>query len=318
MPKNCDACPLSLKSLSRALECRWVRWTGVAVAAAVVGLQVVSLAKRMKQKKLLASFDKKDVVYFLHFPRSTTMNHVSPPCMKLDVFLRLAKIPHVSISTFDASLSPSGRLPCIVYNGEVVCDSEVIINFLLKKQPERCKALLEGLTPEQQGKGTMIRRVCESSLMVLGERFFFVDNADVLKGLYVTEFKVHPLLAAFFVKSMRRDIIQWLNAHGNGDVPDEQCSIDAVNDVKALNHLLSQHQFAVSDRPSVYDGALYAVVNFLVVQAQSGCKGKVYEVLKSECPAIQNYNDRMQSLLYGDLKAITSDGKSTHEFYLSN
>jgi glutathione S-transferase len=314
--KTSDACPLSLKALSRALECRWVRWAGIAVAAAIVGLQTVSVFKSLKRKKLLASFDKKDVVYFLHFPRCLTMNHVSPPCMKLDVFLRLTKIPHVSITTFDSALSPTGRLPCIVYNGEVVCDSEVIINFLLKKQPERCKALLEGLTPEQHVQGTLIRRTAELSLNILGERFFFVDNADVATRHYIQDFKVPPLFAKIFIRNFRRGIIQWLNAHGNGDVPDEQCSIDSVNDVKALEVLLTQHTFAVADRPTLYDASLYGTLNFVLSQARVGSRGALYDYLRQSKPILA-YADRMNTALYQDLKEICSDGATTHEFFVS-
>lgn len=62
------------------------------------------------------------------------MFSLSCPCMSVELFLRINKIPFEEVIVIDADeVSPTGRLPMIEYNGEVITDSWYIMDFLEKK-----------------------------------------------------------------------------------------------------------------------------------------------------------------------------------------
>jgi glutathione S-transferase len=53
--------------------------------------------------------------------------------LKVFAFLRLTKLPFVHEHIFDASSAPRAQLPYIVDDGQVIGDSETIIDYLIPK-----------------------------------------------------------------------------------------------------------------------------------------------------------------------------------------
>ena len=74
-------------------------------------------------------------------PRGTVLLHQfrpwrtivspSPPCLKLETFLRMAKIPYKN--DYSLTMSSKGKMPWIEYNGQSVSDSNFCIRFLTKE-----------------------------------------------------------------------------------------------------------------------------------------------------------------------------------------
>jgi glutathione S-transferase len=54
----------------------------------------------------------------------------SPYCMKVENYLRIAKIPYEKKLTVDLKSAPKKRLPYIIHNGNKIADSQVIIPYL--------------------------------------------------------------------------------------------------------------------------------------------------------------------------------------------
>lgn len=61
---------------------------------------------------------------------------ISPPCMKLETWLRMAKLPYqaVIVTAQDFAIAPKGKIPFINYQGKLFGDSTLIIEML--KQAE--------------------------------------------------------------------------------------------------------------------------------------------------------------------------------------
>ena len=72
---------------------------------------------------VLHQFSRKD--YF--WPRVITG---SPPCLKLETFLRMAKLPYEN--DFSFTFSKKGKMPWIEFNGQEVADSNFCVRFLQK------------------------------------------------------------------------------------------------------------------------------------------------------------------------------------------
>ncbi|MEQ9369404.1 MAG: glutathione S-transferase N-terminal domain-containing protein [Coleofasciculus chthonoplastes F3-SA18-01] len=61
---------------------------------------------------------------------------ISPPCMKLETWLRMANLPYqtVIVTAQDFAIAPKGKIPFISYKGKLFGDSTLIIEML--KQAE--------------------------------------------------------------------------------------------------------------------------------------------------------------------------------------
>lgn len=90
-------------------------------------------------------------------PHSTVVN-LSPPCLKLETFLRMAKIPYECDYSFKAS--SKGKIPWIEFNGTPVADSNFCIEFLSKE----FKVDVDShLTDEERGLATAMLIMLEEN-----------------------------------------------------------------------------------------------------------------------------------------------------------
>ena len=95
--------------------------------AAVAFLIIYFLAKRFQGR------DKKrptrpGTVVLHQFPPSELTVSGSPPCLKLETFLRMTKIPYEN--EYGLKFSKKGKVPWIEFNGQEIADSNFCIQFL--------------------------------------------------------------------------------------------------------------------------------------------------------------------------------------------
>ena len=306
-------CPLAWHNISKSFHCKYVQ-AGLALGAVgYLGMKLKAMRTKAALKAEQRKF-KENVVYLYAFPRCATVNQFSPACQKLECFLRLAKIPYVAIPTMDTSVSPSDRVPCIVYNGQTMTDSQIIIEFLTKE----FNIMLDAdLTHEQQRDSFALRRIVEMSGWVSNERAFIVDHPEVLRKILKVDFKTPSIMVGFIAGGIRKDIIKYLNIHGNGDLPDEFYREEFLRDIKAVESYLQKAKgFAVSDKPSTIDAILFGFLESLFLEAAAGvtCEAIQYAVNST---TIADYYNRMKTLVFPDFAEITKDGsqKGPQEFF---
>lgn len=90
---------------------------------------VYRLVREAQRNAFFRSLEK-DVVHLFMTPRWSHGPNPFAYCVKIETFLRLAKIPYVVHFTNDSTLSPNGKLPFIVHNGLKFTDSEFIMQYL--------------------------------------------------------------------------------------------------------------------------------------------------------------------------------------------
>uniref|UniRef100_A0A914XXT9 Uncharacterized protein n=1 Tax=Panagrolaimus superbus TaxID=310955 RepID=A0A914XXT9_9BILA len=74
----------------------------------------------------------KDVVYLVQIPRAGAIPSVSPYCLKLETWLRMANIPYRNISNEFSHVSHKGQVPFVELNGRQYADTNHIITDLTK------------------------------------------------------------------------------------------------------------------------------------------------------------------------------------------
>ncbi|RNF02793.1 uncharacterized protein Tco025E_08329 [Trypanosoma conorhini] len=262
------------------------------------------LSHRLRARMLvnLNKLEKDMVHLFLHHRWSHGPN-LFPQCVKLETFLRLAKIPYTAHFTSDASLSPTGRLPFIVYNGTVIGDAELCIKFL----NETFKVgMNDGLTPEDHAIGHITRRMVETSLNYGLHRSILVDRPELMQQMFVKEYLVHPRPARRLVNSMRRQVIKALTAVGYNTLSKEQYPQEFLHEVQSLETLLSEKPFLLGDKPTSYDCTVYG---WMHVAREMGPHGPAIRYLRKS-KVLNDYLLRMKKLAFPDIHELGTSAES--------
>ncbi|XP_020623533.1 failed axon connections homolog [Orbicella faveolata] len=107
------------------------RLIGVVVSACVsifllLVVQAILVFRKLKPKS--SRKGRNGTVVLHQMPPNNRVLNVSPPCLKLEAYLRMNNIPYESDYSFN--MSSKGKVPWIEYNGKSVADSNFIIRFL--------------------------------------------------------------------------------------------------------------------------------------------------------------------------------------------
>lgn len=104
-----------------------VLYTGIASAAFVVIYLLVNRFKKEQNSKK----PKPGTVILHRFPPTDLVASASPPCLKLETFLRMTRIPYEK--EYGLKFSKKGKMPWIEFNGQEIADSNFCIQFLKRE-----------------------------------------------------------------------------------------------------------------------------------------------------------------------------------------
>ncbi|KAL9961704.1 hypothetical protein ACROYT_G030701 [Oculina patagonica] len=101
-----------------------------AVIAVVAFVVIYLLVKKFQGKRNKRHFKPGTVVLHQFAPTELTVNP-SPPCIKLETFLRMTEIQYGN--DYGLKFSKKGKVPWIEFNGQEIADSNFCIEFLKKE-----------------------------------------------------------------------------------------------------------------------------------------------------------------------------------------
>ena len=121
--------------------------------AALLFKVIYLIATKFQRKKGKRSTEPGTVVLHQLAPYFFTVVSGCPPCLKLQTFLRIAKIPYENDYS-SAKLSKKGKMPWIEFNGQEIADSNFCIRFLEKEFQVDVDSHL-GITERAIGHGVL-------------------------------------------------------------------------------------------------------------------------------------------------------------------
>ncbi len=193
--------------------------------------------------------------------------NMSAPCMKVECFLRMSKIPHKIVSVGNPSSSPSGRLPFIVIDGKHYTDSSRIIDLLTEKFSVDIDA---HLSAKERAIGLSLQRLLDDHLYWIALYNRWVDDdywpivRDEIFG-FLSPFK------KWMVSTLvRRDIVKRSKGQGLGLQGKENIYALGIKDIEALSLLLGDNT--------------YILVNFIFVN------NLIKKITRGQLFVISNYN----------------------------
>jgi glutathione S-transferase len=218
------------------------------------------------------------------------MLNVSPFCLKLMAYLKLAKIPYNTHYTNNIRRSPSQKLPFIKDGTKVLTDTAVIIEYL---KTTTGISLDQQLTPLQLGQSLAVQRLVEEHL------YFAVVYSRWLdpKGWPITSkafFGELPKILQMIVPGIvRKQVKKQLWFQGTGRLSEANIYSAGNKDLAALAELLGSNQYFFGDAPSSIDATIYSILACIL---QPPIPSPLQTFAK-ENTTLVNYVKRIQPLL---------------------
>lgn len=189
-----------------------------------------------------------------HLPGGWGLTSLSPFCLKLDGWLRMAGIAHDSVTAKTPFGGPKGKAPWIEHQGRKIGDSTLIIHYLkaqLGVDPDA------HLTPEQKGMAVAIGRLIDENLywVMVHDRWNTPENWPLLKATVLGGIAapVRHLMAPF----ARRGVLKQLKGHGMGCHSADEIAAIGQHDLDALAAILGDKSWFLGDQPSGVDAVAY-------------------------------------------------------------
>lgn len=197
------------------------------------------------------------------FGNSYGLNDASPFVLKIDTFLRLAKIEFERIDNpTNLFKAPKNKLPYIEDGDERVADSYFILKYLEKKYDVSFDS---HLSDEQKAYSNLIIRAIEEHLYfcIVYSRWVRDDTWPILKKAFFG--KMPPLLKNIAPRFARKGVIDSLNKQGIGRHSDEEIQQLAKEQLESLSVLLGDKAFFWGSAPSTLDIVAYANLAQLIL-----------------------------------------------------
>jgi glutathione S-transferase len=200
------------------------------------------------------------MIRLTQMPRVPGIPNLSPPCMKLETWLRMTGLAY-ELAPFDMSRAPKGKVPYFELDGGVHSDATLALDVLSARFGVDPDARL---SPLDRATGLALRRM-------LKEHFYWVIvyfrwHADTAFAAF------SPIIGAClppgvpdvarrqFLEGARANLLDQLQKQGTGrHAPDEVARL-GVEELDACATLLGDRPFFFGDAPTTLDATVYAAV----------------------------------------------------------
>lgn len=215
---------------------------------------------------------------------------ISPFCNKLDLWLRIAGVPF-TVKRADPRAAPKGKMPYVELDGEVIGDSQLIIERLKVTYAVDPDA---GLSPGARAQGHAVRRMLEEGtyFTLVHARWAVADAWAVYRAVFLSW--MPPGIGAVVMYFVRRQVLASLRAQGTGRHTQGEIEAMAIADYAAVAELLGDKPFLLGDVPTSVDATAYAFVHGVL---QFPVENAVQRFVRSN-PNLVAYRDRIASRYY--------------------
>ncbi|KTC99420.1 glutathione S-transferase family protein [Legionella erythra] len=235
------------------------------------------------------------MITLYQFPGHWGLPNASPFCLKLETYLRMIEMPYEIRFVMDPRKSPKGKLPCLKIEGELLPDSELIIDHLKEKYGD----VLDGkLRDEQRALITLLDNTFTERLYWFMLYYRWQEEAGwahVKPGF----FGKLPGIAQWFVaNSVRKATLKALHQQGTGRHKPNEVFKLAVKTLDAIAITLGDKKYFLGDELTSIDATAFAfLVNMVWVPYDDPLKSYLQKHRN-----ILNYCERIWSMFYPEIE----------------
>jgi glutathione S-transferase len=205
-----------------------------------------------------------------HLAGAWGLPSVSPFCLKLDAYLRLADLPHEAVIDATPFGAPKRKAPWIEHEGMKLGDSGFIIDYLkarFGKDPDA------HLSASDRAVALALRRLIEENLYwtMVYDRWMVDENWAVFKNVVLGG--VSPVMRQMIGPVARRGVRKQLKGHGIGIHSNDEIHAIGRRDIGALSDFLGSKPFFMGEKPTEIDAIAYGqLANILNAPIESPVK----------------------------------------------
>lgn len=238
-----------------------------------------------------------ELILFVPPGRAWGSPHMSPFCAKLETYLRMTKTPHqVKAASFQKA--PKGKIPYVSLDGQLLGDSQLVIDRLEAAAQNPLDADLSG---EEAAIGRAVRRMLEEATYFTGVylRWSTDEGFAHMRGELG---KLLPAAARLLLPIIRRKAAKAVVTQGTGRHSfDEICAM-AIADFAACSEILGDKPFLLGDEPHVCDASLYSFLEgVLRFPNDTPVKAAV-----AKDKRLVAYRDRIRARWWADLDQVAA------------
>jgi len=222
------------------------------------------------------------------FGKSFGVVDASPFVVKVDLFMRMAKLPFELESDFNnLKKSPKNKLPFIEDKGLKVGDSAFILQYLTNSYDIQ---LDDFLTNEQKAQATLYTRALDESLYwgLVYSRWMKEDTWPIISDEFFGEMPAP--FKWFLPKIIRKDVKKTLHRQGFGRHTETEILAITDEHLSALSILLGNNTYIFGEKICSFDAVIYShLIEFIGVEFSNSFNqlAKKYENLVQYCQNIK-------------------------------
>ncbi|XP_060068093.1 failed axon connections homolog [Ylistrum balloti] len=252
----------------------------------VAGAVLITVLKKLRFWQTERKEYPPDTIVICQMGRGPYVPSLTPFAIKLETYLRLEGIPYEVEHNLLRKSKKTGKVPFLLYNGEEVCDSEFILEFLSKaKQFDLHKCL----TSEQIAIGRAFQKMAEENTYwcFVADRWILDKTKTGLKELG---------LPRFLWWKMQRTIKGMIHAQGIGRHTPEEINYIMSEDLKAISDFIGTKKFLFGDKACKFDCAIFGILAEIRWASFGGFGTSVIKNYPNLC----DYCERMKNTFWPD------------------
>ncbi len=190
---------------------------------------------------------------------------VSPACIKLETWLRMAKLTYKKVTKINLAQSPKGKIPYIDYRGKLIGDSTLIIEMLKEKEGIDFEG---GLTARERAISLAFRRMLKENVYwgIVAIRYKVKKNWQVYRQVLARIISPNAPTAKWEtqLEQFGEHILTQMYGQGMGRHSSEEICQIITADFQALSDFLGNKPFFMGEQPTTLDATAYAYVGSVI------------------------------------------------------
>ncbi|MES2217498.1 MAG: glutathione S-transferase family protein [Pseudomonadota bacterium] len=230
------------------------------------------------------------MIELYQYPPHWGLLNASPFCMKLEVYLKLARIPYQTHLINIPKKSPSHKLPFIKDGNKTICDTSVIIDYL---KATYGNPLDQQLSQVQQARAVMAQRLLEDHLYfaIVYSRWIDEDNWKKTSAEF---FQSLPKILQIIVPGViQKKVKKQLWQQGTGRLSKENIYAAGQKDLAAVAELLGNQPFFLGDSITSIDATIYTFLSCILYPPINS----PLQAYIKQTPSLIAYCDRITKML---------------------
>ncbi len=236
------------------------------------------------------------MIILYQFPPYFDLPNMSPFCMKVETYLKLANIPYENKYVANPRKSPKGKFPFIKDGDQIIADSEIIIDYLKERYGDPLDA---NLTAHQKATALLLERLFGEHLYWCVLYFRWVDDHGWQHIRDVFFAKLPKLLKSFIANKIRKKMELAIYYQGIGRHSPAEILKMATKDLDAIAILLANNTYILGNQPTSIDATAFGFLENLVRNPFEGLLkdlGLKHKNIVDYCERMRKYYEVVQSV----------------------